>query len=89
MERLLEQLENNDYAIKRINRRMEDINKGNWAYGFYDFEKRVELYNNAVELKKRVLRMRFRVLENMQSEVLKKMQNTSTETKNLRTLKVA
>lgn len=89
MEKLLEQLENNDYALRTLERRMNDINEGNWAYGFYDMEKRIELYNHTIEVKRRVLRMRYRILENMQSITQKKMQYASSEMRGLLTKKVA
>lgn len=83
MERLLEQLEDNQRAMNTLKRREEDIVNGNWANAFYNYDKRVTLANWNRKVQKRVLSMRFRLLDNLRAFTLKEQQHVSTSQKEL------
>lgn len=87
MEKLLEQLENNYSAIKRLKATFTDINEGSFQYGFYSQEKRLELIEQNLKVQKRVFAMRHTVLENINLLITKKLQAVSVNLKSLNTLK--
>ena len=82
--KLVEQLERNTAALRQLNARYTRAKKN----PFYDMLLYAENARNKDldwirKVTKRVLRMRYRLLENINGEVLKEMNSTSNMTRNL------
>lgn len=85
IEKLVEQLNDNHFAIKRLKVKEEDIRKGHWHYGFLSTQKRINLLKWNLKVQQRVHRMRFRILENLSAEISKEKQQSSSATRHLKT----
>lgn len=84
MKELYESLETNTEAIKRLENRYSDTITSNY-YKFFKTEKeRLDELLWISKIKKRVLRMRYRILENINAYTIKEMQKTSNRTKDLK-----
>ncbi len=83
MEKLIEQLQRNTEALNSLKWRYND-RKDNPSYLIFHTQKqRIEEMDWIIKVQKRVLRMRYRILENLNSETIKEMQSTSTKTREL------
>jgi len=88
MKNLIEQLQSNTEALYSLDQRYnETLNSVYYNVFKTERERSIEL-EWILKIKKRVLKMRFRILENIQSATLKEMQATSVKERELN-LKVA
>ena len=83
MENLLEQLEDNKRAIRRLEEREYDIKMGNWAWSFKSTEQRIKHINWNRKVQRRVLSFRHRILENIRVAALKEQQQASATCRDL------
>lgn len=88
MEKLIEQLENNISAFEHLNNRIENIKTMEFFRIFSTEQKREREINWVLKIQKRILRMRYRILENINLETQKQMNYTSQMSRDL-TLKTA
>lgn len=86
---LFEKLENNFRAVEHIERRIKDVDELSFYQIFYNKHQRQKKVNQLLELKKRVLKMRFTLLENIQLATTKEMHFVSMEQKNMNLQKSA
>ncbi len=83
METLIEQLQSNTEALESLDERIYNTKMGSyWTYFATESERQTEV-NWVLKIKKRVLKMRFRILENIKSATLKEMQSTSVQSREL------
>lgn len=88
MKDLLEQLETNTEALYSLDERYNTILNSAYYNVFRPESERTIELEWILKIKKRVLKMRFRILENIKSATLKEMQATSVKERELN-LKVA
>ena len=82
--KLVEQLERNTTALKQLNDRYTRAqNNPYYSLFLYAEYVRNKDLDWIQQVQKRVLRMRYRLLENINGEVLKEMNSTSNMTRNL------
>ena len=89
MKNLFEQLEYNNEALERLEVRYKETLTSPYYKIFKTQNERIDELSWVLKIRKRVLRMRFRILENIQSETQKEMQYASTEIRDLLIKKVA
>jgi len=85
LQELFEQLESNTKRLEDLRVRVDNIkNPENKYYKIFsnEFQRKIDI-EKVSQIKKRVLRMRFRVLENINSQTLKEMQKASVESREL------
>lgn len=84
MDKLLEQLESNTYALKHLERRYNTILNSKYYIVFYNHkDEQIKDLEWILKIRRRVLSMRFRILENINLEATKEMQRTSSMLKGL------
>jgi len=88
MEKLLEQLERNVSAMEHLDWRIQNIKTLEFYRIFSNEYRRHVDIQWILKVQKRVLRMRYRILENIQKESLKQMNYTSQLSRELN-LKIA
>lgn len=81
MEKLIEQLQSNTEALNSLKERYYNTQMGTYWTFFSTEHKRAMELDWILKIQKRVLRMRYRILENLNAETIKEMQKTSTETR--------
>ena len=89
MEDLLEQLEYNYIAEKSLEERYYNTLTGTFWNSWMGKDKQTEELLWVSKIQKRVLRFRYRILENIQLEVSKQMQQVSTAQRQLNLKQVA
>lgn len=89
MEKLLEQLEYNYIAEKQLEERYYNTLTGTFWNSWMGKDKQVDELLWISQIQKRVLRLRYRILENIQLDVSKKMQEVSTAQRKLNLKQVA
>lgn len=84
MKELYESLEKNTEAIERLEMRYSDTITSCFYTHFKTEKERTDELLWISKIKKRVLRMRYRILENINAYAIKEMQKTSNRTKDLK-----
>lgn len=89
METLIELLQSNTSALDTLEERYKTILSSKYYEAFNKENERINDLTWVTKIRKRVLRMRYRILENLQKETFKEMQYASSEMRALLTKKVA
>ena len=89
LEILFEKLDNNFSAVEHIERSIKDVEEASFYQIFYNSHQRRNEINHLLALKSRVLKMRFRLLENIQLATSKEMHLVSMAQKNINLKKSA
>ncbi|CAA0253492.1 hypothetical protein R5N98_02850 [Tenacibaculum maritimum] len=83
MEKLIEQLQRNSHALNRLKERYYDAQMSTYWTFFQTEDKRNIELKWILKIQKRVLKMRYRILEKINSEITKEMHNTSAQSREL------
>lgn len=86
---LFEKLENNFQAEDQLNARIQNIHTSSFYKIFPNITKQAEDIESVLLIKKRILNMRFRLLEKIQHETTKEMHHISTVQRSLNLQKTA
>lgn len=83
MKKLLEQLENNTSRLEQLDQRVEQIKISRFYTVFYkEYERELEI-KKTLKIKRRILNMRFTLLENIKLETTKNMYDVSSKLREL------
>ena len=83
MKKFIEQLESNDLAIFTLQTKYNVIEKSKFYSVFSTYERQQTQLQWNLKVQKRVLRMRYRLLENIKGETIKQMQDASVMSREL------